>query len=39
MGIYFGIGLVLFSYGIRDGALLVFCVLAGLFIYKIIPHR
>ena len=37
--IYFGIGLVLWMYGVRDGSLLVFCALAGLFIYKITPHR
>ena len=32
--IYFGIGFLLWQYGVRDGSLVLFCILAGMFIYK-----
>ena len=32
--IWFGIGFLVWEYGIRDGALVLFCVLAGMFIYS-----
>lgn len=32
--IWFGIGFLVWQCGIRDGALVLFCVLAGMFIYK-----
>ena len=32
--IWFGIGFLVWQYGIRDGALVLFCVLAGMFIYS-----
>lgn len=37
--IYFGIGFLLYMYGIRDGALLIFVVLAGIVIYKMLAPR
>lgn len=33
--IYFGIGLLLWMYGVRDGSLLVFDIVAGIVIYRL----
>jgi len=32
--IWLGIGFLVWTYGIRDGTLVLFCILAGMFIYK-----
>ena len=34
--IYFGIGLVLWKYGVRDGSLMLLDVLVGIAIYKML---
>lgn len=38
LSVYFVIGLLLNIYGIRDGALLIFCFLAGILIYKFLTR-
>lgn len=37
-GIYFGVGFLLFAYGMRDGTFFILDILAGLTIYKIISN-
>ena len=36
--IWLGIGFLVWTYGIRDGTLVLFCILAGMFIYKGFVH-
>lgn len=33
--IWFAAGVVLYAFGVRDGSLLIFDLLAGIFIYKV----
>ena len=37
--IYFGIGLLVYMYGIVAGSLAVFCILAGIVAYRLIVPR
>lgn len=36
--IYLGIGFLLYNFGIKDGAMIIFCILAGMFFYKMLPR-
>ena len=37
--IYFGIGFLLYTVGIRDGVLLLIALIAGIFLYKMTAQR
>lgn len=39
LGIYFFFGVLLYMYGIRDGSLLIFDVIAGTVFYKLIKYH